>query len=80
MVKLLKQCLLGEATVHVECLGLNFISFLHTCQKKEKKRVSPLYVVDASYVVHFAGRLVFLSKGNDAQQAAQSDLKGVGYY
>ncbi|KAB1213182.1 Single-stranded DNA-binding protein, mitochondrial [Morella rubra] len=26
------------------------------------------------------GRLVFLSKGNDAQQAAQSDLKGVGYY
>ncbi|KAF3969145.1 hypothetical protein ACB098_04G084300 [Castanea mollissima] len=26
------------------------------------------------------GRLVFLSKGDDAQQASQSELRGVGYY
>jgi single-strand DNA-binding protein len=26
------------------------------------------------------GRIVFLGKGGDAQQASQSELKGVGYY
>ena len=41
--------------------------------------VSPLYMMGA-YFVDFAGRLVFLSKGDDAQQASQSELRGVGYY
>jgi hypothetical protein len=33
-----------------------------------------------TYFVDFAGRIVFLGKGGDAQQASQSELKGVGYY
>ena len=33
-----------------------------------------------AYFVDFAGRLVFLSKGDYAQQASQSELRGVGYY
>jgi hypothetical protein len=32
------------------------------------------------YFVDFAGRIVFLGKGGDAQQASQSEFKGVGYY
>lgn len=30
--------------------------------------------------VDFAGRIVFLGKGDDAQQPSESEFKGVGYY
>jgi hypothetical protein len=64
--------------VDVHAAFLLFLSF-SACQRK---KIEFLYEFDMMNVcfVDFAGRVVFLGKGDDAQQPSESEFKGVGYY
>ena len=61
-------------------VGGTSLEFMENAQRAILFLSLSIVFLIGTYFVDFAGRIVFLGKGGDAQQASQSELKGVGYY